>query len=56
MQEIIVDLKHRNAEVNQAIMHNVDEFEEGAGILIHKMDKKDKKTVRQTNIRKPKQD
>ena len=27
MEQIIVDLKHRNAETNQKIMHNVDEFE-----------------------------
>ena len=27
MEQIIIDLKHRNAETNQTIMHNVDEFE-----------------------------
>lgn len=54
MEQIIIDLKHRNAETNQKIMHNVDEFEEEAEIQIHRMDKKTKNTVRQTNIRKPK--
>lgn len=30
MSNIIVDLKHQNAEINQKIVHNVDIFEDNA--------------------------
>jgi hypothetical protein len=29
--QVIVDMKHQNAEINQAIVHNVKVFEENAG-------------------------
>lgn len=56
MGNIIVDLKHKNAEISQQIYHNVDVYEENAEVLIYRMDKKSKNVVRQTNIRKEKQE
>ena len=46
MGKIIVDMSHQNAEISQAIMHNVDKFEDNAETLIFKMDKKSKNLVK----------